>query len=178
MDTAEIFAHGHANSPHASFQLKNEMNLTRPPSLIREDLGGKFCISLQTYLSVSPLSLRVDCAVALSVLASWLWLWRVPLEGTAELETLVLCWHGNAEPWEAFRVQVGLYTRRHTVGALETSPPAMHSRPRAIRWRRVSHAKAFLKLNSSTNSSLFLLEQARLCFHYSHYYSHGCDKPC
>lgn len=48
----------------------------------------------------------------------------MPLEGTAELETLVLCWHGDAEPREALGVQVGLHARRHAVGALETSPPA------------------------------------------------------
>lgn len=46
------------------------------------------------------------------------------MEGAAELETLVLCWHGDAEPREALGVQVGLHARRHAVGALEASPPA------------------------------------------------------
>lgn len=62
--------------------------------------------------------------MALGVLAGRLRLRRVPLEGAAELKALVLCWHGDAEPWEALGVQVGLHTCRHAVGALETSPPA------------------------------------------------------
>ena len=46
------------------------------------------------------------------------------MERTAELETFVLRWHGDAEPGEALGVQVGLHARRHAVGALEASTPA------------------------------------------------------
>lgn len=88
--------------------------------------------SLQTYLSVGPLSLRVDGAVALGVLTGRLGLWRVPLEGAAKLKTLVLCWHGDAEPREALGVQVGLHARRHAVGALEASPPATQARSHPV----------------------------------------------
>lgn len=92
---------------------------------MKDDSGDRFFgASSHTYLSVGPLSLCVDGAVALCVLAGGLRLWRVPLEGTAELETLVLCRHGDAEPREALGVQVGLHARRHAVGALETGPPA------------------------------------------------------
>lgn len=115
--------------------------------------GQQLCMSLQmhAYLSVSPLSLCVDGAVALGVLARRFRLRWVPLEGAAELEALVLRWHGDAEPREALGVQVSLHARRHAVGALETSPPAntgSHSRPAAIRWHSASHAQAFVKLHS------------------------------
>lgn len=79
---------------------------------------------MHAHLSVRPLALRVDGAVALCVLARRLRLGRVPLEGAAELEALVLRRYGNAEPREALGVQVGLHARRHAVGALETGSPA------------------------------------------------------
>lgn len=66
----------------------------------------------------------MDGAVALGVLARRLRLGRVPLKGAAELEALVLRRHGDAEPRKALGVQVGLHTRRHAVGALETGSPA------------------------------------------------------
>lgn len=62
----------------------------------------------------------------------------MPLEGATELETLVLHWHGNAQPREALGVQVGLHARRHAVGALETGPSVSqgsHIRPRANPFR-------------------------------------------
>lgn len=93
---------------------------------------------MQTHLSVGPLALCVDSSVALRVLARGLGLRRMPLEGAAELETLVLRWHGNAEPREALGVQVGLHARRHAVGAFETSAPA-RQRVRAAR----SHANLY-----------------------------------
>lgn len=79
---------------------------------------------MHAHLSVRPLALRVDGAVALGVLAGRLRLGRVPLEGAAELEALVLRRHGDAEPREALGVQVGLHARRHAVGALEAGSPA------------------------------------------------------
>lgn len=108
-------------------------------------------VSLQTYLPVCPLSLCVDGAVALSVLASGLRLWWVPLEGTTELETLVLCWHGNAKPREALRVQVSLHACRHAVGALETSSPAtwgVTAGPETSSDTEYHMQKSFLKLYS------------------------------
>lgn len=116
--------------------------------------------SLRAYLSVGPLALRVDCAVAIRVLAGGLRLRRVPLEGTAELETLVLRGHGDAESREALGVQVGLHTRRHAVGALETSPPGSRSRgPGAI---GVTQSVACNKQDSvslASNYCTFLLKQ-------------------
>lgn len=102
---------------------------------------GRF---LQTHLSVSPLPLCVDRAVALSVLTGWLGLWRVPLEGTAKLETLVLRWHGNAEARETLRAQVGLHARCYTVRAFKTSPPVTQGVTRGSETFTAQHAKVFL----------------------------------
>lgn len=122
---------------------------------------GEFCAFLKTNLSVGPLSLCVDGTVALCVLASRFGLWRVPLEGTAELETLVLCWHSNAEPWEALRVQVGLHTRRDAVGALEAGPPAtktITAIPEPTKSHTVSHSKSLSQI------IIFLLITAHFCW--------------
>ncbi len=153
--------------------------LTNIPSIIKADPADKFHISVQTDLSVGPLSLRVDSAVALCVLASWLRLWRVPLERTAKLETLVLCWHGDAEPWEALGVQVGLHARCHAVGALKTSPPATQGV--TVGPEPSSHMEHYMqKLFSNHNFppiiARYSREQSRC--HWSHYCSCGCDKPC
>lgn len=143
--------------------------------------GSKIIKSLQTYLSVGPLSLRVDSAVTLCVLASRLGLWRVPLEGTAELKTLVLCWHGDAEPWEALRVQVGLHACRHAVGALEPGPPATQEvtagppTPEPFSHTEYCMQKAYLKWFYFSYST-FLFEQA--CFQCIRNYSLRCDKSC
>ena len=96
---------------------------------------------LQTHLSVSPLSLRVHRAVALGVLASWLGLWWVPLEGTAKLETLVLRWHGDTEARETLRAQVGLHARCYAIGAFETSPPVTQGVTRGSATVAVQHAR-------------------------------------
>ena len=77
-------------------------------------LGG---IAALVVFAVSPLALGVDRAV-LCILARWLRLRRVPLEGAAELQGLVL----GAHPWEALQLQVCLDARRHTIGALEAGP--------------------------------------------------------
>lgn len=81
-------------------------------------------VLLDSYLFVGPLSLRVDGAMALCILAGGLGLRRVPLEGAAKLEAFVLHRHSDAQSREALGVQVGLHARRHAVGALETSSPA------------------------------------------------------
>lgn len=85
----------------------------------------------------------------------------MPLEGTAELETLVLRWHGDAEPREALRVQVGLHTRRHAVGAFETSPPATQgvTADPEPPGHAEYHMQAFLKSAFSSNNCTLLLEQ-------------------
>lgn len=99
---------------------------------------------LQTHLSVSPLPLCVDRAVALGVLTGWFGLWWVPLEGTAKLETLVLCWHGDAEAWETLGAQVGLHACCYTIRAFETSPSVTQRVTRGSETFTVQHAKVFL----------------------------------
>lgn len=123
------------------------------------------------YLSVGPLSLCVDGAVALCVLTGGLWLWRVPLKGAAKLKTLVLRRHCHAEPREALRVQVSLHARGHAVGAFETGSPGRqsHSRLRAIH----SHAPP--------RTSMFLWPD-KCTFHFkhcrrSHHNWHGYENP-
>lgn len=124
-------------------------------------MRGEFCACLKTNLSVGPLSLCVDCTVALRVLASGLGLWRVPLEGTAKLKTLVQRWHSNAEPWEALGVQVGLHARRHAVGALEASPSATKAITAIPEPPRVSHAKTFIKLLCASKNCTILFALGR-----------------
>lgn len=99
---------------------------------------------LQTHLSVSPLPLCVDRAVALGVLTGWFGLWWVPLEGTAKLETLVLRWHGDAEARETLGAQVGLHACCYTIRAFETSPSVTQRVTRGSETFTVQQAKVFL----------------------------------
>lgn len=103
------------------------------------------------------------------------------MEGTAELETLVLRWHGDAEPGEALGVQVGLHACGHAVGALETSPSATQggtAGPGPSNHTQYRMQKHYSSQFFPSNDCTFLLEQDSHAVTAVTTTHSGCDKPC